>query len=216
METTKEDLSRESLEEVLVRTGMVTAEQMQDISQTARQSDKKVEEVLVEEGLITTRDLVRALSIQSRIPLIDLKRHNISPEILKLVPEEIARKYNVLPLDVIGQSLALVMANTMDIATIDDIAVATKMRIEPMMGFPDEISEAIGRNYGTGRETEEEITVLEPPSEEEEVEPEPEQLLSEEAQAPAMLALNRLILQAVRSRASDIHIEPYKDKLQIR
>jgi len=214
MKTTKKDLSKESLEETLVRTGIVTAEQIQDISQIVRQSGKKVEEVLVEEGLITTRDLVRALSIQLRVPLIDLKRHIISPEILKLVPEELARKYNVLPLDVIGQSLALVMEDTMDVGTIDNIAAATKMRIEPMMGFPDEISEAISRNYGVGHETEEEITVLEAPPEEEEVEP--EQLLSEEAQAPAMRALNRLILQAVRSRASDIHIEPYKDKLQIR
>jgi general secretion pathway protein E len=214
METTKEDLSKESLEEVLVRTGMVTAEQIQDMSQIARQGDKKVEEVLVEEGLITTRDLVRALSIQLRVPLIDLERHNINPEILKLVPEELARKYNVLPLDVIGQSLALVMEDTMDVGTIDDIAVVTKMRVEPMMGFPDEIREAINRNYGADRETKEEITVLASPPEEEEIEP--EQLLSEEAQAPAIRSLNQLILQAVRSRASDIHIEPHKDKLQIR
>ncbi len=214
METAKKDLPQDSLEEVLVRTGIISAEQIQDISQIARQNDKKVEEVLVEEGLITTRDLVRALSIQLRVPLIDLKRHTISPEILKLVPEEMARKYNVLPLDVIGESLALVMGDTTDVEVIDNIAAATKMRIEPMMGFPDEISEAIGRNYGVGHETEEEITVLESPPEEEEVAP--EQFLSEEAQAPAMRALSRLILQAVRSRASDIHIEPHKDKLQIR
>jgi general secretion pathway protein E len=214
IEATKKDLSEESLGDVLVRTGIVTAEQIQDISQIARQNDKKVEEVLVEEGLITSRDLVRALSIQLRVPLIDLKRHSISPEVLKLVPEEMAIKHNVLPLDVIGESLALVMGDTMDVETIDNIAAATGMRIEPMMGFPDEIREAIGRNYGVGREPEEEITVLEPSPEEEEVEP--EQLLSEEAQAPAMRALNRLILQAVRSRASDIHIEPLKDKLRIR
>ena len=211
--TAKKDQPQDTLEEVLVRTGIVTAGQMQDISQIARQSDKKVEEVLVEEGLITTRDLVRALSIQLRVPLIDLKRHTISPEILKLVPEELARKYNVLPLDVIGDSLALVMGDTMDVETIDNIATAARMRIEPMMGFPDEISGAISRNYGAGGGGEE-ITVLEPAPEEEEVEE--EQILSEEAQAPAMRALNRLILQAVRSRASDIHIEPHKDKLQIR
>ncbi len=213
-ETAKKDLSQESLEDVLLRTGIVTDEQIKDISEIARQNDKKIEEVLVEEGLITTRDLVRALSIQLRVPLIDLKRHTISPEVLKLVPEELARKHNVLPLDVIGESLALVMGDTMDVETIDNISTVTKMRIEPMMGFPDEISEAISRNYGVDRGTEEEITVLEPPPEEEEVEP--EQLLSEEAQAPAMRALNRLILQAVRSRASDIHIEPQQDKLQIR
>jgi len=215
MSTTSEELSKESLEEVLVRIGLIDAEQMQEISEVARQGDKKLEEVIVEEGAISPRDLARALSIQLKVPLIDLKRHTISPEILKLIPEELARKYNVLPLDVIGKSLALVMADAMDVGTIGDIAAVTKMRIEPMMGFPDEISEAIDRNYGSGGGPGEEITVLEAPDEEK-AELEAEQLLSEEAQVPAIRTLNRLILQAIRSRASDIHITPQKDKLYIR
>jgi len=215
MSTTSEELSRESLEEVLVRIGLIDAEQMQEISEVARQGDKKIEEVIVEEGAISPRDLARALSIQLKVPLIDLKRHTISPEMMKLIPEELARKYNVLPLDIIGKSLALVMADTTDVGTIGDIAVVTKMRIEPMMGFPDEISEAIDRNYGSGGGPGEEITVLEAPDEGE-AELEAEQLLSEEAQVPAIRTLNRLILQAIRSRASDIHIEPQKDKLHIR
>jgi type II secretory ATPase GspE/PulE/Tfp pilus assembly ATPase PilB-like protein len=213
MSTTSEKLSRDSLEEILVRIGLIDAEQMQEISRTAAQGNKKLEEVLVEEGLVSPQDLVRALSIQLKVPLIDLKRHTISPQIMKLLPEELARKYNVLPLDVIGQSLALVMGDTTDIATIGDIAAVTKRRIEPMMGFPDEIREAIDRNYGAGGGGGEEVTVLEAPPEEEVA---PEQLLSEEAQAPAIRTLNRHILQAIRSRASDIHIEPQKDKVQIR
>jgi len=212
MSTASEELSRESLEEILVRIGLIDAEQMQEISEVARQGEKKLEEALVEEGAISPRDLARALSIQLKVPLIDLKRHTISPEILKLIPEELARKYSVLPLDVIGNSLALVMADTTDVGTIGDIAVVTKRRIEPMMGFPDEIREAIDRNYGGGAG--EEITVLETPLEEEGLGP--EQLLSEEAQVPAIRTLNRLILQAIRSRASDIHITPQKDKLYIR
>ena len=212
MSTTSEELPKEGLEEVLVRIGLIDAEQMQAIAQTTDQGEKKLEEVLVEEGLISPQDLARALSIQLKVPLIDLKRHTITPEIMKLLPEELARKYNVLPLDVIGNSLALVMADATDIATIGDIAAVTKMRIEPMMGFPDEIREAIDRNYGaTG--SGDDITAVETPPEEEE---KLEQLISEEAQVPAIRTLNRLILQAIRSRASDIHITPQKDKLYIR
>lgn len=206
-------LTKESLGEVLVRIRLITEDQAQDVLRIASEDGRTIEQVLIEEGLISNQDLMRALSIQLGVPLIDLKRHNISPEVLKLIPEEVARKHNVLPLDVIGESIALVMEDTMDVQTIDNIAAATKKRIDPMMGFPDEIREAINRNYGADRGTEEEITVLESPPEEE---IEPEQLLSEEAQAPAIRALNRLILQAVRSRASDIHIEPHRDKLQIR
>ena len=212
MSTTSEELPKEGLEEVLVRIGLIDAEQMQAIAETTDQGEKKLEEVLVEEGHISPRDLMRALSIQLKVPLIDLKRHTITPEIMKLLPEELARKYNVLPLDVIGNSLALVMADATDIATIGDIAAVTKMRIEPMMGFPDEIREAIDRNYGaTG--SGDDITAVETPPEEEE---KLEQLISEEAQVPAIRTLNRLILQAIRSRASDIHIMPQKDKLYIR
>jgi len=216
MSTTSEELSRENLGEVLVRIGLIDAEQMQEIAQTVGQGEKKLEEVLVEDGLISPHDLMRALSIQLKVPLIDLKRHTISPQILKLVPEELARKYNVLPLDVIGKSLALVMADATDIGTISDIAAVTKMRIEPMMGFPDEIREAIDRNYGGGSGGEgEEITVVETPPDDEE-EAKADQILAEEAQVPAIRTLNRLILQAIRSRASDIHITPQKDKLYIR
>jgi len=216
MSTTSEELSKESLEQILVRIGLIDAEQMQEVAQTAGQGEKKLEEVLVKEGYISPRDLMRALSIQLKVPLIDLKRHTISPEILKLVPEELARKYNVLPLDVIGKSLALVMADAMDVGTIGDIAAVTRMRIEPMMGFPDEILEAIDRNYGGGSGGEgEEVTVVETPPDEEE-EAKADQILAEEAQVPAIRTLNRLILQAIRSRASDIHITPQKDKLYIR
>ena len=88
MSTTSEDLTKESLEEVLLRIGLIDAEQMQEIAQTTGQSDKRVEEILVEEGYISPRDLMRALSIQLKVPLIDLKRHTISPELLKLVPED--------------------------------------------------------------------------------------------------------------------------------
>jgi type II secretory ATPase GspE/PulE/Tfp pilus assembly ATPase PilB-like protein len=213
MSTASEELSRESLEEILVRIGLIDAGQMQEIAKTAGQGEKKLEKVLVEEGYISPRDLMRALSIQLKIPLIDLKRHTISPDILKLVPEKLARKYTVLPLDVIGKSLALVMADAMDVGIIGDIAAVTKMRIEPMMGFPDEILEAIDRNYGAGSGGEE-VTVVETPPEEEEAKL--DQLLAEEAQVPAIRTLNRLILQAIRSRASDIHIMPQKDKLYIR
>jgi type IV pilus assembly protein PilB len=214
MSTASEELSKERLEEVLVRIGLIDAEQMQEIAQTASQGEKKLEDVLVEEGYISPHDLMRALSIQLKVPLIDLKRHTISPDILKLVPEELARKYNVLPLDVIGKSLALVMADATDVGTIGDIAAVTRMRIEPMMGFPDEIRGAIDRNYGATGGEGEDITVLETPPEEEEAKL--EQLLAEEAQVPAIRTLNRIILQAIRSRASDIHITPQKDRLYIR
>jgi len=195
MRTARNYLSKESLDEILVRTGMISAEQMQNVLQTACKDGKTVEQVLIEEKLVTSYDLITALSIQLRVPLIDLRRHKVSPEALRLVPEQLTRKYNVLPLDIIGGSLAIVMGDVMDVQAIDGIAAVTKMRIEPMMAFPDEIRKAIEQNYGVGHETEEEIAVLAPPP--------------DEAPAPGGYGreLNELLKLMVDKGASDLHLK---------
>lgn len=214
MATAENYLSKESLDKILVRTGMITSELMHDVLQKAQKENKTTEQVLIEGKLLTPDDLVRAISIQLRVPLIALKRHTVQPEVLKLVPEELARKYNVLPLDIIGSSLALVMKDVMDVRAIDDIAAVSKMPVEPMMAVPDEIREAIDRNYSVLDKIESEMAVWSSPTEEEEKEP--EELVTPEDETSAIHHFNLLVQQAVRSRASDMHIEPQNDKLQIR
>jgi len=206
--------SKQSLDEILVRTGMTTAEQVQDALQIARKDDKTVEQVLVEKELLSSQDLATAISIQLGVPLIDLKSHKVHPEALRLVPEQLARKHNVLPLGIIGGSLTMVMENTMDVQAIDDIAAVAKMRVEPMMALPDEIHSAIDRNYTGKAEIEDEIAISAAPAVEEEAGP--VELMSAEAEAPALRQLNLIIQQAVRARASDVHLKPQEDGLQVR
>jgi len=205
---------RERLGEVLVRLGMVTPERVEEALQITQRDNKMLGQVLVGKGWLTSTDLATALSIQLGVPLIDLKRHKVHPEALKLVPEQVARKYNILPLDIIEGSLAIVMENVMDVQAIDDISAMSKMRVEPMIGFPDEIRRAIDRNYSVRGETEDEIATWAAVAEEEEAEP--EELIAPEAEAPVLRNLNLLIQKAVRNRASDVHIEPQEDRLQIR
>ena len=206
--------SKESLNEILVRTGMITAELMQKVSQTAQKENKTVEQILIEDKSLTPQDLVRAVSIQLRVPLIALEKHKVHPEIIKLVPEKLARKYNILPLDIIGSSLAIVMEDVTDVRVIDDIATVTKMRIEPMMAVSDEIRQAINRTYTAVNKIESEIAVWSPPAEEEE--PMSEELITGEEETSAVHHFNMLVQQAVRSRASDMHIEPQENEFQVR
>jgi general secretion pathway protein E len=207
-------MSKENLDELLVRTKMLTIEEMQKVLKIAGKEGKTVEQVLIENKLLTPHDLVKAISIQLKVPLIDLKRHKVTSDALRLIPEQLARKHNVLPLDIMGDSLAVVTEDPTDVQVIDDIATVSRMRVEPMMAFPDEIREAIDRNYTAGDEIEQVITVLSPSDVEEEVET--EEFISPDDEAPALRTLGLLIQQAVRSRASDIHIEPNENKLQIR
>ncbi len=206
---------KERLGEILLRLGMVTSEQISDALQAGKLENKLLGQVLVEKGLVSSHDLAMALSIQLKVPLIDLNCHKVTQEALKKVPEELSRKYNVLPADIIGHSLVLVMENIQDVRAIDDIAFITKMRIEPVMGYPDEIRRAIDHNYSMGDlEVECDETIVREPAREEE---KSDILLEEEAsQAPAMRNLNMLLQQAVRSRASDILIEPQGRDVQVR
>jgi len=207
-------VTKERLGEILVRTGMITVAQLQDSLEVGRREGKLVGQVLVEKGLVTPHDLATALSIHLGVPLIDLKRHRVRAEALKLVPEHLARKYNVMPLDIIGGSLTIIMENPMDVRAIDDIAAVSKMRIEPMMGFSDEIRGAIDRNYTVRGKIAEDISPL--PISEVKDDVDIEDSLIAEIEAPALRNLNLLIQQAFRQRASDIHIEPQENKLQIR
>jgi len=113
-----------------------------------------------------------------------------------------------------GGSLAVVMGDTMDVRAIDDISAVSKMRIEPMMAVADDIRTAIDRNYASKTEIKDEIDTSTAPAVEEEAGP--EELISAEAEAPALRNLNLIIQQAVRARASDIHLKPREDRVQVR
>ena len=205
--------ARERLGEILVRTGMITPYQLQQALEIARMDNSLIGRVLVEKGWLATHDLATALSIQMGMPLIDLKKHKVRTEAMKLVPEQLVRKYNVLPLDIIGGSLTLVMENVMDVQAIDDIAAVSKLRIEPVIGFADDIRSAIDRNYTIRGQTMNE-TAASLAYGKETLEAGEDTL--EDTEAPALRNLDMIIQQAVRSRASDIHIEPKEDRLQIR
>jgi general secretion pathway protein E len=205
--------ARERLGEILVRTGMITPYQLQQALEIARMDNSLIGRVLVEKGWLSTHDLATALSIQMAMTLIDLKKHKVRTEAMKLVPEQLVRKYNVLPLDIIGGSLTLVMENVMDVQAIDDIAAVSKLRIEPVIGFADDIRSAIDRNYTIRGQTMNE-TAASLAYGKETLEAGEDTL--EDTEAPALRNLDMIIQQAVRSRASDIHIEPKEDRLQIR
>jgi general secretion pathway protein E len=208
---------KERLGDVLVRTGIITQEQLREALHIGRSEKKKIGQVLIEKKFISPRDLATALSIQLQVPLIDLTKHKVLKEALKLVPEQLARKYSALPLDIIGDSMTIAMEDTGDVRAIDDLAAVTKKRIEPMMGVPEDIRRAIDRNYAM-KDVMEDVAqpVAQPVLTPLENVIEDIGTLDDSSQAPAMRSLNLIIQQAIRCRASDIHIEPQENKLQVR
>jgi len=120
---------RKSLGEILVAQRFITAEQMEEALQLQQSQGGKLGDILVNRGFLKGEALAQAISIQLNYPLIDLKRHMVHPDALRLIPEDIARKHTLIPLDVIGDSLVVVIASPGDIQTIEDLKVQTEMRI---------------------------------------------------------------------------------------
>ena len=204
-------VKRKSLGGILVEQNIITAHQLDNILDMQRTQGGKLGEILVNEGLVNAEQLAAILSIHLNIPLVDLKRHTVQPEALRLIPEEIARNHTLIPLGIIGDSLVVVMSDPEDIRTIKDLEAQSKMRVEVALGIPYEIDQAIDFNYRSSYEIEKKVGKSAPNLLD-------ETRLSSEliAKTPIAESLDLIIQQAVRDRASDIHIEPQEDRLRIR
>lgn len=201
--------------DILVEMGRITPQELDYALETQRRENRKIVDVLAEQTLVTPEDVATALSLHLNIPIIDLMRHPVQPGALSLIPEATARRYNLVPLDTVGDCLVVVMEDPGDIGAIEDLAAQAKMRIQHAVGIPSQIQEAIDLNYRASGEIEEQVRAFTPSTE---TLTQPEVGISESlvAQAPITRTLDLIIAQAVADRASDIHIEPQESRVRVR
>jgi type II secretory ATPase GspE/PulE/Tfp pilus assembly ATPase PilB-like protein len=203
--------AKKNLGEMLVEEKLITPEQLESALVQQRQKGGKLSDILLKQGLVKAEQLAIVLSIQLNLPLIDLKRHVIQPQALRLIPEEMARKYMFIPMDIVNNSLMVVMADPEDIRTLEDIKAQAKMRVEVALGVRSDIERAINLNYRSAGAIEKQVSQFAPTPEEKTEEP-----VTLTARTPIAETLDLLITQAVKDRASDVHIEPQEDRLRIR
>lgn len=210
VETARDMAAKKGLGEVLVESELIYLEDLERALELQKEQGKELGEILVEQQLITPNELAMALSIQLNMPLIDLKRHAPTPRAVAKIPLETAKKHSLVPLDIVGDVLVVVMADPTNIRVIEDLEAQSKMRVEPALGVPSDIHEAIKLHYRASSEIEKRVSkfaVAEP-----QAQPDTEEF----GQTPVTETLDLLISQAARDRASDLHIEPQEDKLRIR
>ncbi len=200
--------------ELLVEAGLLTWEQMDRAVNEAARLQNLIGSYLVDEGLVSAEDLASTLSLQLNVPLIDLKRHAVQPKALDLVSEHYARQHDLIPIDIVGDALLVVIADPGNIQILADLRTQARMPIQPAVGIPSDIREAINRYYRASGEIEEQVSQAAPPV----TEPALEEVLKPDliAQAPIVRTVDLLIAQAVRDRASDIHLEPQEEHLRVR
>ena len=134
------------------------------------------------------------------------------PAALQLIPEAMARKYRAIPLEIQGDTLCVIMADPTDILALEALSSQSQMRIEPELASAEEIQEAIDFNYKAFDEIEKQISSISVKNDktDERIE------IDTSTDAPIAQALKLIIDEAVKARASDIHLQPQEDKLRVR
>lgn len=215
---------KERLAKVLADGHLVKKQDLDKALEIQKKSGGSLGKILVDQGFITHKALMVAVSEQLGIPPIDLSKYKIGNEILKLIPEKVARQYSVLPFSKIGNVLTIVISDPLNVLAIDDIKMMTHLKVDIAIAPENEIKETINSYYGATAHThtQEIIKILEEVKAEDEVEVVEEEKIdisevAEESQtAPIVKVVSLILNEAIKKRASDIHVEPCEKFLKVR
>lgn len=218
--------SRKRIGEILVELGYLTQEQLnkalevvQATKSSRDHSRELIGKVLINMGLISEEQLAQAIAQQWNIPFVNLDNTNLSLEIARTVPEDVCRRYKLIPVGKDGERLFIAMADPLDVYAIDHVRLITGFVVEPRVTTESSIQAAIDKIFGVEKSVKEALEQIDdlpgvqaPPEEEIAV----EELREIADQAPIVRLVNLIITQAVRERATDIHIEPRKSDIAVR
>jgi len=204
------------LGDLLIFTGKLNKNQLTEALSIQKKTGQKLGEILVELGWVSEKDIIQTLEEQMGIERYDIQNNVMEPEIPKLISENLARRYTAIPVKITGNKLTVAMYDPLNIYAIDDIEIATGLKIEPVLANKKDIIGAIDQYFGkqnaekaiedfamqyTSGDAESSVT---------------EESLEAIKNAPVVRLVNSIIKQALKSRASDIHIEPFENIVRIR
>ncbi len=215
------------LGDLLVREGLIDNEQLARALQEQKGSNDKLGSILVKLSFVTEEKLIAFLSRQYGIQSITLSQLDIDPDVLKLVPEQIARKYEVLPVNRQGNTLMLAMADPTNVFALDDVGFMTNLQVVPAVASQVAIRVAIDRAYdskgggmadlvseieGSGADVE----LVEGDEEAAASKVDVFELKESADEAPVVRLINMILVDAIRRGSSDIHLEPYEKVFRVR
>ena len=213
------------LGDLLVKEKIITPEQLEQATKAQKEQNCRLGSALVKLGFLTDEDVTNFLSRQYGVPAINLSYFEIDPAVVKLIPFETAKRYQILPLSRVGASLTIAMVDPTNVFAMDDIKFMTGFNIEPVVASESSILAGIEKAYGAPRKEEDLETVMQSMTEMDDGDVE---LQAEETQmdlvdlekaadeAPVVKLVNLVLTDAVKRGASDIHIEPYEKEFRVR
>jgi type IV pilus assembly protein PilB len=208
------------LGELLLREKLISEDQLSKAVEAQKEGGGRLGFNLTKLGYVTEEELTRFLSTQYGIPTVDLSDIDVDPEIIKLIPEDVVRKYHIMPISRTGAKLVIAMSDPSNIFAIDDIKFLTGYNVEPLVASDEAIKEAIDKFYESsdygleGVLTDFEEEDMEVVQEEDDLDISDLKKATEEA--PVVRLVNFILTDAIKKGASDIHIEPYEKLFRVR
>jgi type IV pilus assembly protein PilB len=214
---------RKGVGELLVRENLINIEQLERARQEQKQSGARLTSALVTLGIVKEKDLAEFLGKQYNVPAIDLQSFEIDPEVIKLVPAQMCRKHNVIPIQQSGRSLVVAFSDPSNLFVKDDLSLLTRCKIEVVVAAEGAIHKAIEKYYG-GSQTSRLDTIVSQIEEETDalggIRPLSDVAVvdddSSDKEGPIINFVNALLAEAIKVKASDIHMESYEKRFRIR
>ncbi len=214
------------LGDLLVRERVITPEQLEQALKVQKETGSRLGSILVKLGFLSDEEVTNFLSRQYGVPAINLAYFEIDPSVVKLIPYETAKRYQILPLSRVGASLTIAMVDPTNVFAMDDIKFMTGFNIEPVVASESSILEGIEKSYSSASSQEDDLekvmaTMSDIAEADIELQAEAEEVgLSEleraADEAPIVKLVNLILTDAVKRGASDIHIEPYEKEYRVR
>ncbi|MBD7943731.1 type II/IV secretion system protein [Psychrobacillus sp. Sa2BUA9] len=200
--------TRKLLGDLLVESNVISDEQLH-FALSQKRRDEKLGDYLITENLITEQQLIEVLEFQLGIPHVNLNQYSIDPELLQLVPKELAKRTNIMPLKKNKNKLLIAMADPMDYFAIEEVRMATGCQIETSIAAKDDLFRTITKYYDLQESMDQALIDMTPTEIENDT-----QITDEDS--PIVRLVNQIIANGVAQRSSDIHFDPQETDLKVR
>ncbi len=210
--------------DVFLETKLITPQDVERVMRLQAQTGGNLKDILLKEGIVKERDLIAVMSKEFFIPYLELSKYRIDPQVVSLLPEKIARQYKIVALSKMGNVLSVAMSDPLNIFAIDDLKSITGYDVDIVLASEKEITKVLDKFF-SGSASSDDVTGV---AEEEEAKSQQVEVikmestlelgtvLEESTKAPIVKIVDLTITEALKKRASDIHIEPMERDLRVR
>ncbi len=202
---------------MLVNAGVITKEQLDTGLNEQKITNEFICTILVKSGFAPEEEIFEVLSRQLDIAYVNLKSIEIDPAVIRKVPPKFSSHYKIIPIELENDLLIVAMADPLDIRTLDDLRLLLGVEVKGVLTSEMQIQEAIRKYYGVGAETLEKMVAQKAPAEGPSPELQQTEDLKTQAQEASIIKfVNQVLEEAIKDRATDVHLEPFEGELRVR